>query len=673
MFKKGLPIFAFALAALASGVFAQAPTADLDVIVRDFAVDAPGFEEFLSCDAASNPNSTGICFQGNKYMYCSDGGTQLMYDAINCDSGARRGYKNGPDATITGDGTGCWENKAGQPVKVTRGMVGEWLYYEKDRCPEEDIMEDPDGDRDHIKYRYCARPTEGNGNCGSAGNMVGWFRNGGNEKSLKDVITLNRQADGTYQINYDYNTLTDWQNGDGPDNGFFPLDKFDGQGNTWGRQSLNFWCPTAGTTGTTPANICQDWYNAGGPRNHNAAATAATNRGARNKLHNYGFSLAGSGTFKYLQGTNDVFEFIGDDDMWIFIDGQLAADLGGVHLAAPAKLNINELAVARGWEYNSTHSINFFYMDRQTDGSNFKLKMSLSELSASRFGAPTINKTETTIADDNSASTVLYASTELDINDIKDRFVGNTSEYPIIVKLAGGNTICGYRLDAIEYSGNMKAEGQVYKIEGKVICQNGEFDLTTGDSLSFNVNYDQSTTSGYVNPYALKTQVPVYNKSRSRAADMIKMAVNTNKLKPDEFKPEIVDDDPWKPPFPDPDQVFGQGAAGGGAVGFGVGGGPVPGLSNFSPKGGFSSEGKVNSFGTVGNIIPANRTGELVITAYPSGNDPTEMKNIVDGNFFGLPPSANQNNGLYGVADPSKPNKVDGEVTGGYAFVKNGF
>jgi len=38
-----------------------------------------------------------------------------------------------------------------------------------------------------------------------------------------------------------------------------------------------------------------------------------------------------------------------------------------------------------------------------------------------------------------------------------------------------------------------------------------------------------------------------------------------------------------------------------------------------------------------------------------------------------LPPSANTENGLYGIANPARQTEVDGEVTGGFPFVKNGF
>ncbi|MCL2259823.1 MAG: fibro-slime domain-containing protein [Fibromonadales bacterium] len=469
---------------------------EFDVIIRDFSVEAPGFELFLGCDYEGNHNSTEICFNSYGYMPCTEGGTQLRYGEIV--GGTRRGYTNGPDALGP---RGSWD----QPVMVTMGMVQNDLYYDKS-CPEIYIQDDPDfpnNPRDHIKYRYCARPKQGNGNCGSAGNLENWFsgyqghNNSHGAKVIDDIIELYRQPDGKYLMNYDYNTSTRWNN-DGNDNGFFPLDKYD-DNMTWGRQSLNYWCPDSN------GDVCGAWYANGGPKNPTAGIRAANDKNVRHKLHNYGFSLSGSATFKYFQGNNDVFEFIGDDDMWIFIDGELVADLGGVHIAAPVKININELAVMKGWADGTSHSINFFYTDRQTYGSNIMLRVSLTDLTPARFGAPRIMKAETSIYADGKAETLIWVTAKLGLGAM-EKFLNTNSEYPIIIRRSYETYIWAYNLLTIQFLRSDGANGYIYATTGEV-CKTKtdcgpQYMLNSGDSLSFNVKRGQDIEDGGYNDLA---------------------------------------------------------------------------------------------------------------------------------------------------------------------------
>ena len=43
-----------------------------------------------------------------------------------------------------------------------------------------------------------------------------------------------------------------------------------------------------------------------------------------------------------INGQDIVFNFSGDDDVWVYIDGQLVLDIGGAHGEVTGKINFSE-------------------------------------------------------------------------------------------------------------------------------------------------------------------------------------------------------------------------------------------------------------------------------------------------------------------------------------------
>lgn len=90
---------------------------------------------------------------------------------------------------------------------------------------------------------------------------------------------------------------------------------------------------------------------------------------------NYHFTYAIASTFSYVAGSNQTFDFTGDDDVWVFFDNQLGIDLGGVHGAQSASVNLDTLFGSG--KASGDYSFNFFFAERHTSESNLKITTSL--------------------------------------------------------------------------------------------------------------------------------------------------------------------------------------------------------------------------------------------------------------------------------------------------------
>lgn len=145
--------------------------------------------------------------------------------------------------------------------------------------------------------------------------------------------------------------------------------------------------------------------------------------GENDKLnHHFGMSM----TTEFVQpnggkttkGEDMVFEFSGDDDVWVYIDGVLVGDLGGIHEKATLKINFatGEVKVGHVDGANGTkkeiektnikakfeaakadtsnfsgstfsdstkHKLSFFYLERGAGASNMSLKFNLTTLPSS--------------------------------------------------------------------------------------------------------------------------------------------------------------------------------------------------------------------------------------------------------------------------------------------------
>ncbi|MBK6918808.1 MAG: fibro-slime domain-containing protein [Deltaproteobacteria bacterium] len=87
--------------------------------------------------------------------------------------------------------------------------------------------------------------------------------------------------------------------------------------------------------------------------------------------HNFHLTLELHTEFVYQGG--EIFSFTGDDDLFTFVNGKLAIDLGGVHGAMNGVIDLDAQAAALGITPGNVYALDFFFAERHTSESHFRI------------------------------------------------------------------------------------------------------------------------------------------------------------------------------------------------------------------------------------------------------------------------------------------------------------
>jgi len=162
---------------------------------------------------------------------------------------------------------------------------------------------------------------------------------------LKAQLVFTHYEGGVYRFECDHDNQ--------PSRGFYPLTNRTGPGTynnpNGNRNNVIF---TSGSAFTD-----DDWVSTG-ERNYNWSYTMEMKR-----------------EFKMTSGLK--FEFVGDDDLWLFINRKLvnSVDLGGIHERATGRVDLDENLVRNrhGLEEGKMYDFHLFYSERHSNGSNIKI------------------------------------------------------------------------------------------------------------------------------------------------------------------------------------------------------------------------------------------------------------------------------------------------------------
>jgi fibro-slime domain-containing protein len=181
-------------------------------------------------------------------------------------------------------------------------------------------------------------PTPQASSLSTAANFNEWYHDSPRSKVVNDTMTLRRQSIGTFV----YDHSGEWS--DTPPAGwtsppFFPLD------------DRGWAAPPDGPEISHLADCFADKIK-----------------------HNYSFTSEVRYWFEYAGG--ETLQFIGDDDVWVFVNGQLAVDLGGVHSAASGSVTLDPPTATRfGLTAGRIYEIAVFQAERRLCSSSYKLTL----------------------------------------------------------------------------------------------------------------------------------------------------------------------------------------------------------------------------------------------------------------------------------------------------------
>ncbi|MGM9627422.1 MAG: fibro-slime domain-containing protein, partial [Faecousia sp.] len=92
---------------------------------------------------------------------------------------------------------------------------------------------------------------------------------------------------------------------------------------------------------------------------------------------NYNLTLEGHAQFIYYEDDNLYFNFTGDDDVYLYINGTRVLDMGGAHAISKCGISLNSVKTLCGLKDGEVYTFDFYYMERHGTAANFGIETNI--------------------------------------------------------------------------------------------------------------------------------------------------------------------------------------------------------------------------------------------------------------------------------------------------------